>query len=230
MRLLFIHTRSLLLALLLLLIPGLVWLERTHPQLLSQRLYLPDFFPVVDKHTPRHATGTLLPPTITTPLTLGPEHHPIILTGTTTIEPGGHLTLLPGSALYAHEFSTLIIHGQLSFTGTKDAAILLTTNELHSLNQVWNGLIFTPSAKAQITHTTLQYAYPGFTCEPNSSASLSNLFIEYTNLAGFIASSNCSLANSRLRSFRDGLTIINAQPALENNIFHVKRDEIRRFR
>lgn len=166
---------------LILLIPLAIAAERADFNTWQSRLALPEFRDGVHRHTPLHAIGTVLPPTITANLTLTAADNPIVLVRETIISPGVTLTLEDGANVFAHEFAQLTVHGTLHVRGTPKQSIELTTNELHPDNKVWNGIVAAPTAVVTLAHTTIRYAAPGLTCLPGSAVTTDHLEMKYTN-------------------------------------------------
>jgi len=225
----FKHTPTLLLTIALLLLPSLIWLEQAEASLWNNRLLIPFLEEEPNRHTPLNPTGTYLPPTISQDTSLSPDHSPYILNHEVIVTPDATLTILPGVTLLAHEFSQLTINGQLISQGAAANPIHFISNEVHPDNQLWNGLIFTDTGRGHITHTTFQHATPAITCGGTSQVSLNNIFIEQTSLDIFSQSPNCVLANSRLKSIRDGFIAMSHQPHVTSTIFQVAREPIQVF-
>lgn len=165
----------------ILLIPLAILAERADFNTWQSRLAFPEFRDSVNRHTPLHAVGTVLPPTITTNLTLTAADDPIVLVRETIISPGVTLTLEGGANVFAHEFATLSVFGTLRMQGRQSEPIILTTNERHGDNQVWNGIVLVDGARADIAHAAIRYAAPGLTCLPGSAVTTDHLEMKYTN-------------------------------------------------
>jgi len=175
----------------LILLPLTIWGETSSLRNWNNRLAIPYLTSQPDRHTSKHTTGTVLPSVISEDLSLAPVNNPVLLTTTTRTNAGITLKLAPGTTIYAHEFSGIIIEGRLSVQGTKEQPVLFTSNEIHPLNQTWSGITITKGAQATITHATFHYASPTLTCLVDSNATLTNTHITDTILAVFNANPNC---------------------------------------
>ena len=154
------HLSTTLLVTALILLPIAIWAEQVDSKVWYNRLAIPEFEPKPNKHTPRHADGTILPPIIKKDLRLTPNNNPVLLTAVTHIAPGATVTVDPGTNFYAHEFARLIVEGTLNLNGTLANPITLTSNEVHPLNQTWGGLVVTNTGRANITHAKFRYSSP----------------------------------------------------------------------
>lgn len=187
----------------LILIPAAVALERLEPEAWPDRLA---FFPgkdEVSRHTPLHSDGTFLPPRLTQDTTFTPEQNPIILAHQTEIAPGVAVTFTSGTHIFAHEFSELAVLGTLHMQGSETQPIILTTNERHPQNQLWNGIIVEPGGQAEITRAQFHFASPALTCETDSTASLTNSEIHKALIGIFTNSPTCTFSGNRIQSIRD---------------------------
>lgn len=198
----------------LLLLSLAIWAETANSKVWNSRLVFPDLITEPRRHTPQHTTGTFLPSSIAQDLTLTPADNPILLTATTRIAPRVTLTLSPGTTVYAHEFAGLTVLGQLIIGSPSNQPVLLTSNELHPLNQTWSGITVTEGGGATITNAVFRYASPALTCLPGSQATLTNSHITNTALGVFTASPPCRLNHSRINSTRDGLVAIDTKPQI----------------
>ena len=196
---------SIALTIALLCIPLLIQLERTLPHTWSERLLLPRFEAEVARHTPRHASGTFLPPVIMASRTLTPADNPILITKQTHISAGATLTLTPGTQVFFHEFASLIIDGTLQATGTAAAPIYLRTNELHPLNQVWSGMTLTATGSGSLQHVQIEDASPGINCVPGSRLTAQELTILRGSMGIFTQSAACQFADTIINGARDGI-------------------------
>lgn len=179
------------LSLALLATPALFWLQQTASTTLNQRLWLPQLIAPVDRHTPLYTNGTYLPPTISTDYTLPASASPLLLANTTRVAPGATLTLAAGTKLYASEFATLIVDGELNTPGTANQPIIFSTNEQHAANQLWNGLVFNSGSTGQLTHTTIEFAAPAVTCLKNSHVTSTYTRLKNTKVPIFSKAPQC---------------------------------------
>lgn len=208
---------SIIFSLFLLLIPLAIVAERTVSNQWTQRLINPEYKQEIDRHSPKLTNGTFLAENISVNTTLSPEQNPVIIPSTTTIEKNATLTILPGTQFFVNEFSGLLIKGNLEVNGEKDNPIVFTTNELHPDNQTWNGLTFESTGNGNINHIHISFASPAISCLKSSKVSASNLKIR-DSLVGVISeSNNCTLINSSVFAYRDGLVQINSQPRIINS-------------
>ena len=215
-----------LLIIFILLLPILIWAEHTNMKAWQNRLAIPLFEPEPDRHAPTHNTGTILPPVIDKDLTLTPNNNPILLTGTTHLNANTTLTLTPGTTIYANEFSSIIVAGQLIVQGDDSLPVLFTSNETHPLNQTWGGIIVTADGQATITQANIHHASPSLTCLSDSHATLTNSHLLDTALGVFTASPFCHINNSRINSIRDGIVAIDIDPAITNTKIFAGRQDI----
>jgi hypothetical protein len=223
------HLSTALLGCVLLLIPLAVWTEHESPKVWQNRLVWPEFSLEPNRHTPRHTDGTFLPPVITANRTLAENDSPVLLTGTTRIPTGVTLTIAAGTTVYAHEFATLVVDGTIVLEGSTAHPVVLTTNELHPENQVWGGITVTKTGRARIAHAVIRAATPAITCQPGARATLASFDIETQTLGMFTASRFCSLADSTIRSTRDGIVAVGVEPPITNTAFFVARHDIKRI-
>lgn len=177
--------KDFLLIIALLLIPLAIVAERADVSTWQSRLVLPRFITEPDRHTPIHATGTVVPPIVTTNLTLTPADNPVILVRETVIPAGVTVTLAAGTQLFAHEFSTLRVDGELVIRGTANQPVTLATNEQHPDNKIWNGIILSSGARANLTHAQIHDAVPALTCLPDSTLTTQSVAIKNTTAATF---------------------------------------------
>ena len=200
---------ALLVNLSLLALPGLrAFAEREQPTW-QTRLALPQLVAEPNRHTPLFAHGTFLPPLITHDLTLTASQSPVLLTGPTRIPVGVTVRLLPGTAVYAHEFAHLEVEGRLEAKGEPTTPIRFVSNEAHPLNQVWGGIIFKNNGQGSLSHTVFAQAAPAISCLPGSTVSLTNSTISTTPLGVFIDSPTCRLTNTTIRSWGRDTTVVN---------------------
>ena len=208
------------------LLPIAIWAEQADSKVWYNRLAIPEFEPGPNRHTPRHADGTILPPIIRKNLRLTLNDNPVLLTATTRIIPGVTVTADPGTDFYAYEFAQLIVEGTLSLSGTPTNPITLTSNEVHPLNQTWGGIVITNTGQANITHTKFRYGSPAITCLPSSHTVVTDTLIEIGSLGLFTASRTCSITNSTIRGVRDGVTAIGVEPQVTNTIITASHSDI----
>ncbi len=214
------HLSTALLITFILLLPIFIWAERTNAEVWQNRLAIPSFENEPNRHTPVHFAGTFLPPTINHDLTLTSTDNPILLTTTTRIAPNATLTLKPGTTIYAHEFASLIIAGQLIAQGSAKQPIQFISNETHPLNQTWGGITVTENGQTNITQALFRHASPALTCLPDSSANLSNVHIKDTSLGVFTMSPTCRISHSRINSTRNGIVAVGVEPSvIDTKIF-----------
>ena len=138
------HLPTIILALALLLVPVAIWFESAEADTWQARLLLPKLALEPDRHTPRLSSGTFLPPEIRQDLTLTPQDNPIIIAKTSRILPGVTVTIQPGTRIFAHEFSSLLIEGTLSSNGTAQKPVTFTSNERWSSLQIAKVNLATP--------------------------------------------------------------------------------------
>lgn len=200
----------------ILLLPLLAWAEHTNAEIWQNRLAIPFFKDQPNRHTPAHSIGTFLPPTINRDLTLTPTDNPVLLTTTTRIAPGTTLTLTPGTKIYAHEFASLTVAGQLIAQGSTKQPINFFSNEVHPLNQTWGGIIISENGQATIAQVTFQHASPALTCQAGSHATITNTQITDTSLGIFTTTPSCLINDSRISSTRNGIVAINIEPTITN--------------
>jgi hypothetical protein len=193
------------------------------------RLALPEFKTEPNRHTPKHFAGTFLAPTIKTDTTLTAENNPILLTSTTQVQSGATLTFAPGTRLYANENASLLVSGQLVAKGFENKPIWFLSNEDHPLNQTWLGISVTSGGTANIEHTIIEDASPAISCLTESQTSISNSKITKTVMGAFIASHNCSVTDTVIRSLRDGIVVAGTNPVLLNNVITAKKDKIKKI-
>ena len=161
---------AILLTIFLLLIPAGIWAEQTYFDIWHDHLISPEREQRTSPRTPLFEFGTTLPDTIDQPITLSASDNPIILSGTTTISPSGNLTLAPGTQIYTHFMSQLIIEGTLIANGTDQQPITFTTNEQHPDDQTWLGIMVKETGRANINHAIIKYGSPGLSCLTRSTA------------------------------------------------------------
>ncbi len=217
---------SFLFTLALLLIPASIYLEKFLPNTWDSPLFHPAYLNESSFHTPTHTDGTYLPPLIDQDTVLTPDQNPVLLPRTTTVTSNATLTIQAGTEIYTNEFSSLIIAGTLNITGQENQSVLFTTNETHSDNQTWNGIILLPSSKSYIDFTHITHGVPALTCESGSSAFIDHSSLSSPVLSVFSSSSNCYITNSRLISARDGMHIINSHPTLTNITYSIAKKAV----
>lgn len=204
---------------------AMIHFERAETRTWNERLVWPRFSEEPNRHTPRFATGTFLPPVISQDLTLGPADNPIILSKKTVVTPETTLTLAAGAQLFAHEFAELHLDGKLEASGTPANPIVFTSNELHPANQHWAGLTFHPASQGVLAHIVIKHASPAISCLRNSYVRLNQAQLQKGALGLYTESVNCSLSQSSLAAFRDGIIAIGVNPQVINtsiDVFHEK--------
>lgn len=208
------HLSTIVLTVALLAAPLAVVAEHAAAKTWHSRLAIPDLEPA--RHTPRFTDGTWLPPVITSNLELTADDNPVLLPFTTHIPAHVTVTVGPGTAVYAHEFASLSVTGRLLVNGAARQPVTFASNELHPVNQVWSGLTLADGSQATLTHTRLQHSTPALTCLPGSRLTATGVDISETSLGMFAASSHCRLSSSRIRSRRDGVISLGADPQLRD--------------
>ncbi|MCH8748441.1 hypothetical protein IH781_01695 [Patescibacteria group bacterium] len=221
------HLPTIILALALLLVPVAIWFESAEADTWQARLLLPKLALEPDRHTPRLSSGTFLPPEIGQDLTLTPQDNPIIIAKTSRILPGVTVTIQPGTRIFAHEFSSLLIEGTLSSNGTAQKPVTFTSNERHPDNQIWAGLVFAPDSQSQLSYTDFSYATPAITCQPDSQLTANHITIEYASLGLFTESPTCQLINSVIKNVRDGVISLGFPVQFTNTKVFAQRRSIR---
>ena len=170
----------------LLVLPALFVFQIQEGKTWSERLILPDLEQTIPRHTPRFTEGMYLPPQIIGTKIITKDQSPVLLSTTTTITPGAMLTIEPGTTIYASEFASLIVEGKLVAD-----QVIFTTNELHPLNQLWNGLIVKQGGQMTIKNASIEYASPGISCLMNSSVTISKTKITHTATDIFNEGTTC---------------------------------------
>lgn len=222
-------TSSIIFSLCLLLIPLAIVTERAESNQWTQRLINPEYKQEIDRHSPKFTNGTFLSKSISANTTLSPDQNPIIISSIITLEKDATLTILPGTQFFVNEFSGLLIKGSLNINGEKDSPVVFTTNELHPDNQTWNGLTFESTGHGNINHTHISFASPAISCLKSSKVSASNIKVR-DSLVGIITeSNNCTLINSSVFAYRDGIIQINSQPQIVNTVFSGNQNDTRKI-
>jgi len=211
---------------LLLLLPLAVFAEQAFVDAWPSRLFIPEFNPPPNRHTPIHYEGTYLPPVITKDLTLSPSHNPVLLGTTIHINPEATLTIEPGTKAFAHENARLTVAGHLRISGTQNRPVIFSTNEQHPLNQTWLGIVAEQNSRVDITHTIIQYASPAISCLDSSQTTINNIHIRQGNTGIYQTSTHCLINNSRIYSTRDGIISINTEPAIHNTTISAAKNKI----
>lgn len=193
----------------------------------NKRLAIPEFESRPNRHTPKYFVGTFLPSKIYKDTTLSADNNPIIITSKTDVQTGITLTLEPGTLLYANENAGLSISGHLIAKGTQNKPIRFSSNEEHPLNQTWLGISVVSNGIATIEHIIIEDASPAISCLAESHASVSSSKITKTVMGAFIASHNCSIINTVIRSLQDGIIVIDANPTLLNNTITANKNDIK---
>ena len=178
-----------------------VAIERAAPDTWHSRLLLAEFTSQPNRHTPRFASGTFLPPALTKNTTLSPAQNPVILAGTTTIPAGVTLAIEPGTRVFVHEFSGLHVSGTLRLRGTAEQPVTFFTNEVHPENQVWNGLIFNPGSRGDIAHALIEHASPAVSCLAQSSVAVSDSRFRTGSVGVYAETPSCQVTNTPLHGF-----------------------------
>ena len=209
-----------------LLIPVAIWIEHSEATVWNERLLWPTFEEEPNRHTPHHALGTFLPPTIAQDVTFSAKENPIILAGTTTIVPGVQVTFEPGVMMVVHEYGQIIVKGMLSLRGSAEQPVRLTSNEAHIDNRVWAGIVIQSGGQATINHAIIRYASPAISCMPQSKATISNARIEFGNLGIYTETSACAVTASIIRSVRDGVVAVGVEPAIQTTNIKARNKEI----
>lgn len=199
------YVPGLLLSVFLLILPVAFVFSKAATEVWEQPLTGSQLIEEPDRHTPVHAFGTILPPSINNDLALSASDSPIIVPSTSEIAPDATLTLEKGAYVVVGEFGRIIVRGKLIVKGDTVQPITFTSNELHPLNKVWAGLVFESGSQGSIKFARLLHASPAFTCLEGSNVSIENSHLEALSLAGYIASPNCIISHSTLKSTRDGL-------------------------
>jgi|SRR5581483_830554 len=223
------YVPAILLSALLLLVPLGIIIENLRPDIWNARLWLAMLVPEPNRHTPQYTNGTYLPPVITKDTTLTASGSPIVVAGTIRVPAGVTLTIEPGTAIYAAEFSEIDIEGTLRALGTAQTPITLSTNEVHPLNQVWNGLIFRPGSAGTISYTTIAHGAPAISCLATAVVQGDHLTLTDTLTDVFTTSPRCAFTNSVLRSWQDGVIAIGFDPTLTNTKIFAARELIRKI-
>lgn len=189
-------------SLILLAVPTLFVFQIKEGQTWQERLSIPNIEQLTSRHTPRFTTGTYLPSRITKDLVITKNQSPVLLANTVTVAPGTKLTIEAGTSIFANEFASLIIEGELVIRGTAQEPVLITTNELHTTNQVWNGISVVNKASAAIIYATIEYGYPNISCLQESTVEIKNSRLTHTSMGVFKESTACTLTNTRIISRR----------------------------
>lgn len=210
------------------LLPALVWFADHEASTWRARLWLPQFIEEPSRHTPRHSQGTFLPPELTADLTLTAADNPILLTHTTRVPAGLRLTLQPGVSIFAHEFATLVIDGQLESQGTKAQPVHAVSNEMNPANRVWGGIIFQAGSTGSLDYTIINAGSPAISCLAGSTVNVAHARFEAGSVGVYAATPACRLSDSTIYGSRDGVVAVNVEPALSAVVMRVTRDMIRR--
>src|SRR3989344_4494818 len=133
-------------------------------------------------HTPVHSSGFFIPQKIDAPLTIGPEQGTVILRGNVVVEPSGHLTILPGTTIFAHEYSNIRVLGTLNAPGEENNPITFLSNELHEQNRNWGGILYESNTKGLISHTTFHHASPAISCQEEGGVVLRDNTYRFGNI------------------------------------------------
>ena len=133
-------------------------------------------------HTPVHSSGFFIPQTIDTTLTIGPEQGIVILQGNIIVEPSGHLIILPGTTIFAHEYSNVRVFGMLDAQGEKNEPIAFISNEQNEQNRNWGGILYEHNTKGFISHTTFHHASPAVSCQEAGGVVLQDNTYRFGNI------------------------------------------------
>lgn len=218
---------TVILSIALLLIPLAIWAEGANYAVWNNRLLIPYFEDEPNRHTPFLTAGTYLRPTIDQDTTLSPTNNPIIVTGTTTIQPNVTVIILPGTQFVMHEFAGLINHGKLHANGSSTNPIVFTTNETHPLNQTWNGITSSNASTTTLNYTHIQYASPGISCLTGSQVTVNNSRIETGAVGLYAETPNCRITNSTIKDVNQGVVTINSEPLITNTIISARQNNIK---
>jgi hypothetical protein len=215
-----------LISLILILSPGLMFMQRAANTAWAERLALPQLVAGPHRHTPRYFSGTFLPPVITKDTTLTAAHNPVILPHTTHVASGATLILEPGVEIWAHEFAALTIEGVLISRGTNEQPVRFESNELHPDNQFWGGLIFEPGSVGTVTYTRLTNASPGVSCLADSRVAITDTTILNSSVGVYTASPTCTLTRGNLRGVRVGVAAQGVEPAITDTVISARTEAI----
>lgn len=202
------------------------WLETAEPKVWRDRLFIPDFTPEENRHTPLEPGGEYLPPVITASRVITASEGPIVIAGEVTIPAGITLTLEAGAHMLVHEYGLLRVEGSLQIQGSADAPVTLATNELHPSNRVWGGIIFTPDSTGAISHTTIRHASPAITCENSSTVSITESILEWGNTGIVADSQSCSIIHTTIRHVDTGIVAL-TEPIMRNVVIQARKHDIR---
>ncbi len=133
-------------------------------------------------HTPVHSNGFFIPQRVNTPLTIGPEQGIVILQGNILVEPFGHLTILPGTTIFAHEYSNIRVLGTFNARGEENNPIAFLSNEQNEQNRNWGGILYENNAKGIISHTTFHHASPAIGCQEAGDIALQDNTYRFGNI------------------------------------------------
>lgn len=133
-------------------------------------------------HTPVHTDGYFIPQVIDNTLVIGPDKAPIILKENVTIEPSGHLIILPGTAIFAHEYSNIRVLGTLDARGEKDNPIMFISNEQNEQNRTWGGILYEKNSNGAIEYADFQHASPSVSCQGVNVPTLQGNTYRFGNL------------------------------------------------
>lgn len=219
-------SRLFLLALLVLL-PVAVGGERSLGQQWQSRLALPDFTMEVDRHTPLHASGTILPPRLTQDLTLRPTANPVIVPWTVVVPAGVTLTVTAGTQIFVHELAGLDIYGTLESIGDEEQRVVFVSNEQHPLNQTWTGLTFRPGSQGNVSWSRIAQASPALTCLSGSTVAVRDSSFIQSSLGLFTAGATCTMHSSHVAQVRDGVTAIGTDPGLNQTSISARHHHVR---
>ncbi len=180
---------------LILLLPLSIWLERNYVSAWSNRLAFPPSQDEPNRHTPLITNGTFLPLTINKPLTLTAQNNPIILSSVTTVTGTGSLAIERGVTVMVHEHGQLLVDGKLILNGTATEPVTFLTNESHSANKVWGGIILNPASTGTIQFANFEHASPAITCLNTNKITVSHSTIKYANQDTFNPQGSCDFVN-----------------------------------
>lgn len=121
--------------------------------------------PEIPFHTPFYTDGFVVPGIIDATLTIGPEQEAILLKEHVTVTPSGRLIILPGTTIFASEYSGIRVQGRLDAQGNENNPIVFTSNEKNEQNRNWNGIFYEDQSAGSIRYTEFHYASPAIACQ-----------------------------------------------------------------
>jgi hypothetical protein len=208
------YTWPLLLSGALLLLPLAFWAERFDMTTWQDRLLVPNLIEEPHRHTPRHTSGTWLPPLITQSQTFTAQQSPLIVSGITRIPAGVTVTFAAGTTVAFAEFAHLDIKGTLVSAGSEQGPVRLISNELHPANQLWGGLLFSEAAQGELMYTEIEQAAPAISCLAASQVTMRRSRIHLGSMGILVTSPHCVIDQSVISAARDGIVSIGATPVV----------------